>query len=487
MRRKPSPLLPALVLLVVTLGCGGSSTQAAPPPIPISVSVTPATATAQTGSTVKLVATVTNDSSESGVRWAVSCTAPQCGTITPLTTPGTDATYTAPATISGGIDITVTATAVADASKSSLATLIPVGFIPSYDVGVYYHSFGADIDTTGFIGVYDQPPVRQMVQTQLQEMADRGATIIQTGIWVENDANFHSNVGVSFPMTDQEQANIRSYAQDVANVVSASGNRLRLIFTLGWLQDADYTIGSPTTTLGTANLSPAEYVSRVQATTDKILAAVGDITRPDGVKAVETIYFVGEANLPDSETPPGSLTDRGWFLVTNYPYFVTAANKVGIRPAVYFSADGDPDHIFDNSYVDALFPILDGHRSMFQVYRGVNFFLENGLPLPTGRLDFECYMLSKGVPYEQMLQRVLDDADATMPSLGAPKLYNIPETYYLLDPELRLQYGQAFATQAAQNSRLQRVSFWTWPDSGGPGQNATYPFTIEDFLPSPAN
>jgi hypothetical protein len=363
--------------------------------------------------------------------------------------------------------------------------LIPVGHIPGYDVGLHYHSFGADIDTTGFIGVYDQPQVRQKVQTQLQEMADRGATIIKTGLWVENDASFHSNVGVAFPMTHQEQANIRAYAQDVSNVVGSSGNRLRLIFGLAWLQSADYTVGSPTTTIGTANLSPAEYVSRVQATTDKMLAAVGDITRPDGVKGVETIYFEGEVNLPDSETPPGSLTDRGWFLVTNYPYFLIAANNVGIRPAVYFSADGDPADIFDDTYVDALFPVLNGHRSMFQVYRAVKFFRDNGLPLATDRLDFDLYMLPKGVPYETMLQRVLDDADVTLPSLNAPGIYDIPETYYLLDPTARLEYGQAFATQAAMNSRLRRVIFWSWPDSGGPGQNATYPFTIEDFLPPP--
>lgn len=81
------------------------------------------------------------------------------------------------------------------------------------------------------------------------------------------------------------------------------------------------------------------------------------------------------------------------------------------------------------------------------------------------------------------LQRILDDADATLPSLGAPRLCGAAETYYHSDPTPRLQYGQAFATQAAQNSPLQRVSFWTTPDGGGPGQNDAYPFTIEDYLP----
>jgi hypothetical protein len=92
-------------------------------------------------------------------------------------------------------------------------------------------------------------------------------------------------------------------------------------------------------------------------------------------------------------------------------------------------------------------------------------------------------MISTGAPYDQLLQRILDDADATLPSLGAPRLYGAAETYYFLDPNQRLKYGQAFATQAAQNSRLQRVSFWTVPGGGGPGVNMAYPFTIEDFFP----
>lgn len=244
-------LLPSVILLFSSFGCGGSSTQAAPPPIPVSVSVTPATATVQTGSAVKLVAIVSNDSSASGVKWTISCSAALCGAISPATTPsGASASYTAPSSMSAGINVTVTATAVADTSKSSSATLIPVGFIPGYDVSVDYHAFGADIDTTGFLAVYNQPQVRQMVLTQLQQMVDGGATSIQTAIWVENGANFQSNVGVSFPMTDPEQANLRAYAQDVANVVSASGNRVRLYISLAWLQSADYTIGTPTTTLG---------------------------------------------------------------------------------------------------------------------------------------------------------------------------------------------------------------------------------------------
>lgn len=467
------------------------STKRAPANITIPaivVSNFPDTAVVQAAASEQIVGMVSYDPSNSGVTWSVSCATPPCGTVSPPSTPsGTSTTYIAPSPLpAGGATITLTATSVADTSKTSSTTLIPVGTISGYDVSVDYHAFSADIDTTGFLAVYDQPQVRQMVQTQLQQMADRGASSIQTAIWIEKGPSFCcSNAGFTFPVTDQEAANLRAYAQDVASVVSASGNRLRLLIALNWLHEADFTMGSPTTTLGADNLSPAEYLSRVQTTTNQVLAAVGDVTRPDGVKLVDTIFFDAEANLPDSQTPPGPITNTGWFLVTNYPYFVSGASRVDIRSAVYFSCDGDQADVFDETYVDALFPILNGHRSMFHVYRGLKFFVENGLPIPSGRVDFDCYMTSTGATYNQLLQRILDDADATLPSLGAPKVYDIPETYYLLDPLARLPYGQSFATQAAQNSRLQRVSFWTWPDGGGLGQNPTYPFTIEDFLPAP--
>jgi hypothetical protein len=438
---------------------------------------------------IRLTAAVSHDATNGGVSWTVSCAAAECGSVAPTTTPsGAATTYTPPAAIAGDIRVTIKATSVADKSKAGAATLIPVGYIPGYEVSVDYHSFGADIDQTGFIGVYDQPQVRQKVQAQLQAMADRGATSIQTAMWVEKGPDFpNTNVGVSFPMTDQEQANLRAYARDVASVVSASGQRLRLYIALNWLFIANFMIGSPTTTFGTDNLSPEDFTSRAQTTTDKIVAAVGDVTRPDGVKVVDTIFFVAEATLPDAMTPPGPVTNSGWFMTTNYPHFVTVVTPTGIRPSVYFNGgDGcTQSTTLDDTYVDALFPVLNGHRSMFFPYRGLKFMIDNGLPIPTGRVDFDCYLSSTGASYDQLLQRVLDDADATLPSLGAPKFYNIPETFYLLDPDQRFQYGQAFANQAAQSSRLTRVSFWTWPDSGGLGQEATYPFTIEDFLPLP--
>ena len=472
----------------VLTACGSGASNVGPLAPAINVSVSPAIAAVQTASTARLTATVANDAGNRGVTWTVSCSATQCGTIAPVTTlSGAPATYTAPATSPSSI--TVTATSVTDNSKAASSELIPVGHIPGYDVGVDYHAYGLDIDQTGFITLYNQPQVRQTVQAQVQGMADRGATSIQTAIWVAKGSASYccSTAQVTFPMTSQERANLRAYAQDLASIVGAGGNRLRLDIALEWLGAADFTIGSPTTTLGVAKLSPVEFTSRVQTTTDQVLAAVGDVTRPDGVKVVETIFLLSEVALPDAATPPGPITNAAWFLTTNYSHFVSGASQAGIRPSVYFNAgDGcTQDVVLDDGYVDGTFPILNGHRSMFQMYRGLKFMVDNGLPLPSGRIDFDCYINSTGATYDQLLQRILDDADATLPSLGAPQVYDIPETYYFADPTHRLQYGQAFAAQAAQHPRLRRVSFWTTPDGGGLGHNAAYPFTIEDFLPPP--
>src|SRR4029077_5008339 len=123
-------ILPSVFLAIGNFGCGGSSSsQTFPPPPQISVAVSPATATVQTSLTARLTAIVSNDTSNSGVSWSVCCSAGQCGTITPPTTPsGTPAISTPPATMPPNVNVTVTASSVADKTKASSSTLIPVGY-----------------------------------------------------------------------------------------------------------------------------------------------------------------------------------------------------------------------------------------------------------------------------------------------------------------------------------------------------------------------
>jgi hypothetical protein len=463
------------ILLLATAclsGCGGGNT-AAPPPPPVTVTVVGPSAVLNTGSSFTLTATVHN-ASNGAVTWSV--VEAGGGSITAA------GVYTAPATPG---TYTVKATSQSDPSASGTAparVVIPVVHIPGYDVGVDYHAHGANFDQTAFVTIYNQPQVRQAVQSQLQGMADRGATFVHTSIWpvtTPGTANFGETWRATFPVTDQEAANLRAYAQDVAAVQGVGGNRLRLDIALLWLGASDYTIGSPTTGLGYTPIPAAEFISYIETTTDKVLAAVADVIRPDGVRVVDTIFFDAELAVGDTSN---NKRNEEWFLSTNYARFVSVVSQTGIKPAVYFDSDFSQNAVLDDGWIDPLYPILNGHRSAYWLYRSMKFMVNQGLPIPS-RIDFSLYMTSTGATYDQLLQRILDDADATLPSLGAPRLYGAAETYYFTDPNQRLQYGQAFATQAAQNSRLQRVSFWTTPDGGGLGQNAAYPFTIEDFFP----
>jgi hypothetical protein len=458
------------------LGCGGGSAVVppSPPTPPVTVTVVGPSDTLNTGAPFVFTATAHN-AANNAVNWSV--VEPGGGSISP------GGVYTAPA-VPG--TYTVKAVSQFDSSASGTAQVVVVviheGHIPGYDVGVDYHAYGANFAQTAFLTIYDQPQVRQAVQAQLQGMADRGATFLHTSIWpvtTPGTTNFGETWRATFPITDQEAANLRAYAQDVANVQGAGGNRLRLDIALLWLGASDYTIGSPSTGLGYTPIPAAEFIANIETTTDKVLAAVANVTRPDGARVVDTIFFDAELAVGDTSN---NKPNEEWFLSTNYPRFVSVVSQTGIKPAVYFDSDFSQNAVLDNGWIDPLYPILNGHRSAYGLYRSMKFMVDQGLPLPA-RIDFSLYMTSTGATYDQLLQRILDDADATLPSLGAPRLYGAAETYYLADPNQRLQYAQAFATQAAQNPRLQRVSFWTTPDGGGPGANLAYPFTIEDFFP----
>jgi dienelactone hydrolase len=111
-----------LIWIVVTsFGCGGGGSSAPP----VSVSVSPTSSSLQAGDAVSLTATVTNDTANRGVSWAVSCSAAPCGSVSPTaSTSGAAVTYTAPAnTPANNLTATITATAAADSTKSATATV----------------------------------------------------------------------------------------------------------------------------------------------------------------------------------------------------------------------------------------------------------------------------------------------------------------------------------------------------------------------------
>src|SRR3984885_1034009 len=106
--------------------CGGGSKPPPPPPPVISVALsgTPPTSLV-TATTTSLTATVTNDSSNAGVKWSVSCSASACGSFSPTSTAsGAATTYTAPtATPTNPATVTITATSVTDTTKAASTTI----------------------------------------------------------------------------------------------------------------------------------------------------------------------------------------------------------------------------------------------------------------------------------------------------------------------------------------------------------------------------
>src|SRR5215467_8048283 len=166
----------ASVFLIVLLGdclaaCGGGGGSPSPN---VTVTISGASSPLNVGATRTFTASVTN-TSDSSVTWSV--VEAGGGTVTQ------EGVYTSPA-IPG--TYTVKATAHANPNNSGTApvpVVIPEGHIAGYDVGVDYHATGSDFVHTAFITIYDQPAVRQAVRTQLQGMADRGATVISTRIW----------------------------------------------------------------------------------------------------------------------------------------------------------------------------------------------------------------------------------------------------------------------------------------------------------------
>ncbi len=102
------------------MGCGISGGNSGPPPPPpISVSVSPATASVFLGATQQFTTTVTN-TTNTNVDWSVNGVAGGNSTVGTISNTGV---YTAPQNLPSSATLTITATSVADPSKSATAAV----------------------------------------------------------------------------------------------------------------------------------------------------------------------------------------------------------------------------------------------------------------------------------------------------------------------------------------------------------------------------
>jgi predicted dienelactone hydrolase len=119
-----------------------ASASASVSAVAISVSIVPSTATVQVGTMAQFSATVTGDTTNSGVTWTLTqggaTCSPGCGSVSPANTASgvsvIYANYTAPATAPANPTLTITATSVADPTKSGSASVTVV--LPPISVSI---------------------------------------------------------------------------------------------------------------------------------------------------------------------------------------------------------------------------------------------------------------------------------------------------------------------------------------------------------------
>lgn len=365
---------------------------------------------------------------------------------------------------------------------------------PGYQVGVNYHATGSDFTNTAFINRYHQPAIRSTVLSQLQTMADAGVDrvflrlfMIKSGAADNIDEAWRS----TFPPTAQELANLRQYAIDVGNTTAPGQQRMRLDIAILWSNAAaDYKIRTATT-VGSAKLSTAEYSARAVTAYKTVIDAVDDLLLPGSAnKIVESVYFDGEFRCGNTDT-----ANHDWFIKTFYPGFVSYAKNAGITPTIYFlpstayETTASRNSIFRSMAPDPSLPILNGRPSMFNVYRCLKFMKDNNLHIPR-RLDMSIYPLSTSAAgHIPVLDRVLDDADAVLPSLGITVDYGAAETYYFASSSLRSSLGAALKLQASnlRGNRLKRTWIWTTPysqlDLYLTGTKVGIPASVSEYLP----
>ena len=114
----------------------------------LTVTISGAPAFLEINGTASLTATVTNDASNAGVTWSLSCASSvsgACGALSDTTT--TSATYTAPAAIPTGNSVTIKATSITDTTKSGTATTTIA--LPPLADGTYVYSLAGTNGNNG--------------------------------------------------------------------------------------------------------------------------------------------------------------------------------------------------------------------------------------------------------------------------------------------------------------------------------------------------
>jgi hypothetical protein len=373
-----------------------------------------------------------------------------------------------------------------------------------------------------FIPLYDQPGVRQTVRQQLQAMANSGAGVVKTILWYGDTATAPTwpNVMVAFPPTARQLQNLHDYVVDVSTTLRPDGTPMDLVLSTDWVGVAGANIGDVSKgVLGPSCMTTSAYGQAVTQTYTSVLDAVKNVYRADGLPAVSLMYLRSEVMVcatddesdpscsvwgagqpqpdvchvsPSSEAP---MRNQQWFLSQFYPGFVSAARAAGIIPSVYFGGgDSEVDYL-DDAWVDPFsgaqpdFTVVNGRRSLFNVFRSAWWMKQHALPVPP-RFDFDFGAHPTMTTASTMDTRVLDNLEAGLAVLypGQPIRYGIVETGHNVDPTVRAEEGKALAAERlVRGSNPEVVLFWSTPgdvveDNVAPSQFDFSSFTTDGIV-----
>jgi hypothetical protein len=134
----------ALSVLLAMTACGGGG-GSGNPPISVGFTTSPPTSMAL-GATASIAALVSDDPSNGGVNWTVTCGAADCGSFSPTSTAtGSPTTYTAPIHAPNPAAVTIVASAASGGAQISSTVAIAAPAAPLLADGTYvYHLSGQD-------------------------------------------------------------------------------------------------------------------------------------------------------------------------------------------------------------------------------------------------------------------------------------------------------------------------------------------------------
>ena len=287
-----------------------------PPALAISVAFNPAAPTSLVVSTTaSLTAVVTNDSSNGGVKWTVTCGSSACGSFSPTSTAsGTATTYTAPSTIPSPATVTVTATSVTDTTKTATATITITPIVLANGTYVY-HVSGEDSTGPYFIA---------------------GAFTVQNGVIAGGEQDF-TDRSVGYPQNTLAPATSK---------LSIAGNNIQIVLDTG---NTNIGVSGLETLRGTRVSSSRYLISEF----DNFAAASGSLDLQTGTAAPSGAYVFSIGGI-DGQEDGLALAIGGVLSISGTTISNTASVfDINLGGNVNVSGNGGPGLLFSSGSVTA--------------------------------------------------------------------------------------------------------------------------------------